>query len=1175
MPEPSVHARIRSIVTALDRGETDGLREQVTALHHELESSDRPVVDRLALVQELGRVMVALGEPAIAAGWFQGVLDYWQDHAPVQGRVRVLVATGDLALALTMADRDDDARSMADAAREGLRDLERSAPEQVLRFAAGLARVYDRIGPIEIARELWLTALRYVPVDAPSEGDALLVALGDLERRAGRVAAADVRLGQAERLVDRTRPLDHPVRAAVLSARARFCADLGRIDEAIEHLEAAVNVRVAARRARTEEQVEDLARLATWTRRRGQSAVARRHLDSLGTIVATRGRESAEMAAAIDALGVAAAEARDLSAAHAAFETARDLAASRGDDPARTQADLRAAWVVHTRARTPETRRAFLEAAGASSRTVARPPALVLALVRAHLEEGDPTSAFERVTSALDALSPEERLGTPLLDGMITAAVELAGTGVDVAAPAYEWLLRTMPPAAAARVSRHRAVTAYDPALDAIREAIDIAVDLEGRARAVTQLGSGDRSLRERATSATAFRHVLEGELDRLAEEATSSVTVHDVARGLGVDAWLLHLHRFRHVVGDDERDVAFAISGNTGAAYVRALGEASAIDKSIRLFREEDPGSESSGEAGLRLAGRLLGPLRTLAGLRPGDRLHVVPSEAWASVPLAALPSPSGEGGPWVVHHELVTLLDPRSLVAPRAGTTPTGPRVTGAPALEPLESGPRFDEVPGLREAAERAASVLGVAPWLGPESTTSAIADAPSPRVLVVATHAYALDDGDAGLVGSGALASLAPGAPVPGLGWLSADALARAEFSGTEVLDLAACALPAGRELEVATALAGAGRRAGAGAVVVAVGPVSDDVRVSFTRAFYQSLSAGEPPARAVRSAQIELSARFGPEAWGAFRCIGDGTSRGAVPLLGRAALGPSDLACAELRVGAILGLAGQPERALEAFDRAFAHDPRISEIQLARGRCLEELGRYAEAVPAYREASRLEPADGTARYALARLFLRGGETEHAVEELTELGRQFPGDPQVWRDLVQVYRQAKEWPLARQCAERWLAVAREDDMAWHHYATILEAVDEPQKAQVARERTVELAPGHALHWSNLGVHFARRGRFEQAELNLRKAVELDPAHAPSWRNLAQVRLELDRPADAESSARKAVERDPENAGGHFLLGMALKALERVEESRAALERSAALGHPGASVALGTLG
>ncbi|MEO0606272.1 MAG: tetratricopeptide repeat protein, partial [Myxococcota bacterium] len=520
--------------------------------------------------------------------------------------------------------------------------------------------------------------------------------------------------------------------------------------------------------------------------------------------------------------------------------------------------------------------------------------------------------------------------------------------------------------------------------------------------------------------------------------------------------------------------------------------------------------------------------------------------------VPFAALPSPSGEGGPWVVHHELVMISDARDLLPGAPTSAPTVPRVIGDPRIED-DAAQSFAPHPELAAVAEHAAELLGVESWLADQATTSAIADAPSPRVLVVATHGYALADG-VGLLGAGA--TTAWNSAVPGLGWLDVAALARADLGGTELVDLSGCALPQGREVDTGLALARAARAAGARSVVVALGRATEAATVAFGEILHRALVDGQAPAQALRTAQIELSAQVSPLEWGAFTCVGD-RSPTRPTTMAAASPGPSEVAFVEVLAAIVHVRAGAPDRALEACDRALAQDPRLAEVHFQRGQCLEALARYPEAVPAYREATRLEPADGAARYALAKLLLRGGQTDSGVEELTELGRQFPGDHFVWRDLVQIHRQAKDWGPARQCAERWLAVARDDDMAWHHYATILEAIDEPQKALVARERTVELAPDHALHWSNLGVHHARRGRFEQAELDLRKAVELDPAHAPSWRNLAQVRLELDRPADAESSARKAVEREPDHPAGHFLLGMTLKALDRLEEARPVLQ------------------
>lgn len=1188
MPDPSVHARIRSIVSAAQRGETEGLRDQVVAIHTELEGSDLPVVDRLARTQELARVLIDLEDPGTAAGWFRVILDYWQGNAPVQGRVRVVVASGDLARALASAGDHEAAQAMADEAREGLRDLERSAPERVLRFAAGLSKAYSALGALDRSRELLLTGLRYVPEDAASDGDELLADLAELERQAGRLAAAAVRLTQAERLVERSRPADHPVRARVLSIRARLSADLGQRAEAIDRMEAAVTLRSNGRAA-TREQIEDLATLAAWYRAQGNPGAAQRHLDALGAVTATRsGRQSVELAEAIDALAVSAAEAGDHAAARAAFETGRDLAGFRGDEMTRIDAALKAMWVAHAAAPGPETRRAFLVAASERSTPVTEPAALVVALTRAHLAEGDPAAAFATMTAALGALGD---LPSPpgYVDALLTAAVELAGTGVDVAAEAHEWLLRLAEPDATPRMARQRIVARRNPALMGLREAVEDAYALRGRSEVALRHGTGAI---EGASTALEGARVIEGELDRAAGPAgRPDVSPRDLAKRLGIGAWLLDLRRYRHLLATTERDVAFAVAGNSAAVYLRSLGEASEIDQTIATFARLD--GDASTEAGMRLAGRLLGPLRSLAGLRPGDRLFVVPTASWASVPFAALPSPTGEGGPWVVHHEVVTLLDATDLVTPTpvGSASPTGPRVVGAPELgSPTANGAAlpisFDERPGLQAAADRAAAQLGVPAWTGIQASTAAIAHAPSPRVMVVATHAYALSKaatdpsgGLEGVVAAGALESLGPvpdlgGPSTAALGWLSMEALARSDLSGTEVVDLSACALPKGQEVAVATTLARAFRTAGARAVVVALGPVSDTGIVAFGQAFHTALAAGDPPAKAVRAAQIELSTRLEPRAWGAFRCIGDGTivevgggDSGPLP-------GPSDLAAAEVVVGTMQVAVGDLEKAMGAYDRATAHDPRLAEAHYQRGRCLEARARYPDALRAYREAVQIEPADSAPRYAVARLLMKGGQNASALEELTHLARQFPGDWAVWRDLVQLHRQAKDLDEARRCAERWLAVARDDDMAWHHYASILEAIDEPQKALVARERTVELAPDHALHWSNLGVHHARRGRFEQAEWSLRRATELDPEHSPSWRNLAQVRLELDKPVEAEAAARNAVDRDGEHAAAHFLLGAALNAQRRPAEARASLRRAAELGHPGATTMLGAL-
>ena len=429
MPDPSVHSRIRSLTAAVQKGETEGLVNQVLALHAEIEASDRPVVDRLSRIQELGRLLVELDEPGMAAVWFRTVLDYWQDHAPVQGRVRVVVAAGDLALALARSGDDEEARTLADEAREGVRDLKRSAPEQVLRFASRLADVYAETGPLEMARDLLETALSHVPMDAVSDGDLLLVALADVERRAGRAAAADVRLTQAERIVNRARGAEHPHRAAVLASRARLCVDVGRPSEAIERLEGAVALRAKLRGgARSVEQADDLVLLAELLEQRGDAAAALPHHEARVALCMGRyGREAAETAAAANGHAFAAVEAGDLAAARSSFERARSSV--RSDAVAQARADLHTAWVAYVSAPGDATREAFTNAVQSLAEPPTAPVGLVVAMTRAYLERGEAQTAFTIVTGALEAMDEPENASTALRDALLSAAVTLAESG--------------------------------------------------------------------------------------------------------------------------------------------------------------------------------------------------------------------------------------------------------------------------------------------------------------------------------------------------------------------------------------------------------------------------------------------------------------------------------------------------------------------------------------------------------------------------------------------------------------------------------------------------------------------------------------------------------------------------------------------------------------------------
>jgi tetratricopeptide (TPR) repeat protein len=85
------------------------------------------------------------------------------------------------------------------------------------------------------------------------------------------------------------------------------------------------------------------------------------------------------------------------------------------------------------------------------------------------------------------------------------------------------------------------------------------------------------------------------------------------------------------------------------------------------------------------------------------------------------------------------------------------------------------------------------------------------------------------------------------------------------------------------------------------------------------------------------------------------CLAQNEYLGAISALREAAEREPGYADVRHLLGLALGLAGQPEAALEEFDRALALNPSYVEAHLNRAITLNDLGRYDEAREAFRQA----------------------------------------------------------------------------------------------------------------------------------------------------------------------------------------------------------------------------
>ena len=137
--------------------------------------------------------------------------------------------------------------------------------------------------------------------------------------------------------------------------------------------------------------------------------------------------------------------------------------------------------------------------------------------------------------------------------------------------------------------------------------------------------------------------------------------------------------------------------------------------------------------------------------------------------------------------------------------------------------------------------------------------------------------------------------------------------------------------------------------------------------------------------------------------------------------------------------------------------------------------------------------------------LGRLYVTTGQTDNAIDVLTEV---LDAEPQFSEALVM------------------LGAAHEARREW-------------DEAAAAYERAVRLSPRRARYRRRLASSLLNAGQRDRALGVLRELVEVRPDDAESWFQLAQLELQLDNHDAAEAAARRVVELEPEGLRGPFVL------------------------------------
>jgi tetratricopeptide (TPR) repeat protein len=235
---------------------------------------------------------------------------------------------------------------------------------------------------------------------------------------------------------------------------------------------------------------------------------------------------------------------------------------------------------------------------------------------------------------------------------------------------------------------------------------------------------------------------------------------------------------------------------------------------------------------------------------------------------------------------------------------------------------------------------------------------------------------------------------------------------------------------------------------------------------------------------------------------------------------------------------------------------------MSNQTLAHARALDQQGRLAEAILAYRQFLTIEPRNGDALQLLGIALARVGNTGEAVEALAAAAAIKPGNPFLQANLANALNETGRPSEALAYYGR--AVVLKPDFAAAHRGrgmTLLR-LGQLDAAVQALSNAIRLQPDNAGFENDLGVALERLDRKADALTHFERAVQLNPGHAEAHHNRALVEAALGRHTEALASLDRAQALQPQRAAIHANRGHVLADLGRADEAIASYNRALAL-------------
>ncbi|MGA2230916.1 MAG: tetratricopeptide repeat protein [Tepidisphaeraceae bacterium] len=247
------------------------------------------------------------------------------------------------------------------------------------------------------------------------------------------------------------------------------------------------------------------------------------------------------------------------------------------------------------------------------------------------------------------------------------------------------------------------------------------------------------------------------------------------------------------------------------------------------------------------------------------------------------------------------------------------------------------------------------------------------------------------------------------------------------------------------------------------------------------------------------------------------------------------------------------------QALEEMRMATSINPFNAAWFFNLGLVLDEMGRFDEAIGAFRRAARIEPNNLAVQERLGIDLHRTQCQRQALETFAHITQADPAYEAAYCHRILIHAELGE----HQQAEEMFYLARlykeHCPRCYDYMGRSLAARKRYDRAIYCFQKCLDLEPA----WRGGAARLARalwdKGDFEQARRQYLAELRLDPGSTSALLDLGDLLMEMGRPDEAGEKYRRCIELAPAQAQGYFRHGRWLSRRHHLDEAQAAFEQA----------------